>query len=61
MGRTALWTAISDSLTADIAGGRYRAGDKLPTEAELATRGMISEMPPEIYTDPDFKPPQVPD
>ena len=38
MGRTALWTAISDSLTADIAGGRYRAGDKLPTEAELATR-----------------------
>ena len=30
-------------------------------EAELAKRGMISEMPPEIYTDPDFKPPQVPD
>ena len=30
-------------------------------EAELAKRGMTSEMPPEVYTDPDFKPPQVPD
>lgn len=38
MPRPALWTAISDSLTADLAMGRYRPGDKLPTEAELSAR-----------------------
>lgn len=38
MPRPALWTAISDSLTGDIASGRYAAGDKLPTEAELSAR-----------------------
>ncbi len=38
MPRPALWTAISDSLTNDIATGRYRPGDKLPTEAELSAR-----------------------
>ncbi|SEL94384.1 GntR family transcriptional regulator, phosphonate transport system regulatory protein [Roseovarius azorensis] len=34
----ALWRAIHDSLSADIAAGRYAPGDKLPTEAALATR-----------------------
>jgi GntR family phosphonate transport system transcriptional regulator len=34
----ALWRAIHDSLQADIAAGRYRPGDKLPTEAALAAR-----------------------
>lgn len=34
----ALWRAIHDSLHADIASGRYRPGDKLPTEAALAAR-----------------------
>ncbi|MBV6638213.1 MAG: phosphonate metabolism transcriptional regulator PhnF [Mameliella sp.] len=38
MPRPALWTAISDSLTGDIATGRYGPGDKLPTEAELSAR-----------------------
>ncbi|WP_417209174.1 phosphonate metabolism transcriptional regulator PhnF [Antarctobacter sp.] len=38
MARPALWTAILDSLTGDIATGRYRPGDKLPTEAELSAR-----------------------
>ncbi|MBV7394685.1 phosphonate metabolism transcriptional regulator PhnF [Mameliella sediminis] len=38
MPRPALWTAISDNLTRDIAAGRYRPGDKLPTEAELSAR-----------------------
>jgi GntR family phosphonate transport system transcriptional regulator len=34
----ALWRAIHDSLTADIAAARYAPGDKLPTEAALAAR-----------------------
>lgn len=34
----ALWRAIHDSLSGDIAAGRYGPGDKLPTEAVLATR-----------------------
>ncbi|SNT19647.1 phosphonate metabolism transcriptional regulator PhnF [Antarctobacter heliothermus] len=38
MPRPALWTAISDSLTGDIAAGRHRPGDKLPTEADLSAR-----------------------
>lgn len=38
MPRPALWIAISDSLTGDIAAGRYRPGDKLPTEADLSAR-----------------------
>ncbi|MDF1855545.1 phosphonate metabolism transcriptional regulator PhnF [Pseudooceanicola sp.] len=36
--RTPLWKSIAEALTADIAGGRYGPGDKLPTEAELAAR-----------------------
>jgi GntR family phosphonate transport system transcriptional regulator len=34
----ALWRAIHDSLSGDIAAGRYGPGDKLPTEAALAGR-----------------------
>ncbi|MEQ6247539.1 phosphonate metabolism transcriptional regulator PhnF [Sulfitobacter sp. HNIBRBA3233] len=37
-GRTAVWQSIAGSLRSDIAEGRYRPGDKLPTEAELAAR-----------------------
>jgi GntR family phosphonate transport system transcriptional regulator len=36
--RNSLWKSIADALTEDIAHGRYRVGDKLPTEAELALR-----------------------
>lgn len=36
--RTALWKAIQEALTSDIARGLYAPGDKLPTEAQLAVR-----------------------
>lgn len=36
--RPALWKSIHDALAADIAEGRYRPGDKLPTEAALSRR-----------------------
>jgi len=38
MGRQSLWTSIASTLRDDIAAGRYRPGQKLPTEAELSTR-----------------------
>ncbi|MGQ0565664.1 MAG: phosphonate metabolism transcriptional regulator PhnF [Gemmobacter sp.] len=38
MPRSPLWQAISDTLSAELAEGLYRPGDKLPTEAELAAR-----------------------
>ncbi|WP_422073495.1 phosphonate metabolism transcriptional regulator PhnF [Tranquillimonas rosea] len=38
MTRTAVWTTIAQTLTAEIAGGQYRPGDRLPTEADLARR-----------------------
>ena len=38
MSRRPLWTAIRDSLAADIADGAYGLGDRLPTEAALAAR-----------------------
>lgn len=38
MGRQALWTSIAATLTDEIGAGRYRPGDKLPTEAELSRR-----------------------
>jgi len=34
----ALWRAIHDNLSDDIAAGRYGPGDKLPTEAALSAR-----------------------
>lgn len=36
--KTALWTTIAATLTAEIAEGLYHPGDKLPTEAALAAR-----------------------
>jgi GntR family transcriptional regulator, phosphonate transport system regulatory protein len=33
-----LWSAIAATLTAEIAAGHYRPGDRLPTEAALAAR-----------------------
>lgn len=38
MTRTAIWKSIADSLSAEIAEGHYRPGDRLPTEAELSAR-----------------------
>lgn len=38
MPRTAIWKSIADTLLAEIAGGLYRPGDKLPTESDLAAR-----------------------
>lgn len=37
-GRTPIWKAIANALRMDIAEHRYRAGDKLPTEAALSER-----------------------
>ena len=37
-GKTPIWQAIANSLRADLAEGRYRPGDRLPTEAALADR-----------------------
>lgn len=36
--RTPIWQAIANALRMDIAENRYRAGDKLPTEAALSER-----------------------
>ncbi len=36
--RIPIWQSIAQSLQSDIAQGHYAAGDKLPTEAELALR-----------------------
>ncbi len=38
MGRAALWTAIQDTLSDEIAQGHYAPGDRLPTEAQLSDR-----------------------
>lgn len=38
MSKTPLWQAIANALREDIAEGRYRPMDKLPTEAKLAER-----------------------
>lgn len=38
MTRTPIWKSIAAELSAEIASGLYRAGDKLPTEAALAAR-----------------------
>jgi GntR family phosphonate transport system transcriptional regulator len=38
LSRSPIWSTIADTLTAEISGGHYRPGDKLPTEAELAAR-----------------------
>lgn len=38
MPRKPLWATIADTLTGEIAAGRYAAGDRLPSEAQLAAR-----------------------
>ena len=38
MSKTPLWQAIGNVLREDMAEGRYKPGDKLPTEAKLAER-----------------------
>lgn len=38
MPRTPVWKSIAATLEAEIAGGQYRAGDRLPTEAALSAR-----------------------
>lgn len=38
MSRSAIWKSIVDTLSGEIAEGHYRPGDKLPTEAQLASR-----------------------
>lgn len=38
MARAALWTSIAGTLKSEVAGGLYRPGDRLPTEADLASR-----------------------
>ena len=38
MTRPAIWRSIAETLSGEIGAGQYRPGDKLPTEAALATR-----------------------
>jgi len=38
MPRDPIWRSIANTVQSEIAGGLYRPGDKLPTEAELADR-----------------------
>lgn len=38
MTRSPIWKAILEALAADIAGGQYSTGSKLPTEADLSAR-----------------------
>ena len=38
MARTPVWKTIAATLETDIVSGHYKTGDKLPTEAELASR-----------------------
>ncbi|GKY86531.1 phosphonate metabolism transcriptional regulator PhnF [Sinisalibacter aestuarii] len=38
MARTPVWKSIAETLENEIAAGHYSAGDKLPTEAQLAAR-----------------------
>jgi len=38
MVRTTIWGSIAATLREEIAGGQYRAGDRLPTEAQLSAR-----------------------
>lgn len=38
MARTPIWQSIATSLRSDLSEGRYRTGDKLPTEAALSER-----------------------
>ncbi len=38
MTKPPIWKSIADTLATEIAGGHYRPGDRLPTEADLSAR-----------------------
>ncbi|MFE3835845.1 phosphonate metabolism transcriptional regulator PhnF [Pseudogemmobacter sonorensis] len=38
MARSAIWKSIAETLGAEIAGGHYKPGDRLPSESALAAR-----------------------
>ena len=42
MSKTPVWKSIALSLTSDIAEGRYKTGDQLPTEAQLASQHGVN-------------------
>ncbi|MCG7572589.1 phosphonate metabolism transcriptional regulator PhnF [Phaeobacter sp. CNT1-3] len=42
MAKTPIWKSISTALSGEIAAGHYRAGDKLPTESQLAARFSVN-------------------
>ncbi len=42
LSKTPIWKSIAIGLTTDIAEGRYGAGDRLPTEAQLAARHGVN-------------------
>ncbi len=42
MSKTPIWKSIALSLTSDIAEGRYRTGDRLPTEAQLSAQHGVN-------------------
>jgi GntR family transcriptional regulator, phosphonate transport system regulatory protein len=42
MARSAVWAEIAGILRAEIAGGQYRPGERLPTEAEMARRFAVN-------------------
>ncbi|MEJ6394233.1 phosphonate metabolism transcriptional regulator PhnF [Gymnodinialimonas sp. 2305UL16-5] len=42
MGRSALWTAIRDTLLTEITNGHYPPGARLPTEAQLSDRFNVN-------------------
>ncbi|MEM6657998.1 MAG: phosphonate metabolism transcriptional regulator PhnF, partial [Pseudomonadota bacterium] len=42
MTKTPLWKSIALNVTSDIAEGRYKTGDRLPTEAQLAAKHGVN-------------------
>jgi len=42
MSKTPIWKSIALGLTTDIAEGRYKTGDRLPTEAQLAAQHGVN-------------------
>lgn len=42
MAKTPIWKSISNTLSGEIGAGHYRAGDKLPTESQLAARFNVN-------------------
>ncbi|MEC8041266.1 MAG: GntR family transcriptional regulator, partial [Pseudomonadota bacterium] len=42
MAKTPIWKSIAATLSNEIAAGHYSPGDKLPTEAQLASRFSVN-------------------